>query len=216
MTDSINKKCITVAIVDDQDLIRDAIAELLGMEQHLVVAFLASNGDEALAALATTPVDVLVMDIRMPGDSGIEVLRRLRDKGDETPVLMLTTFDEPQLLLESTAAGAQGFLLKGTSPEQLIAAIESLSDGGVVLEPVSMPVRKARYNYSATPKMDDLTAREIDVLRLMAGGYTNRDIASALHLAEGTIKNYVSDIFEKLDVTDRTKAVLTAITNHLV
>lgn len=205
-----------MAIVDDQDLIRDAIAELLGMEKHLTVTFAAANGDEALAALATTPVDVMIMDIRMPKESGIDVLRRLRKTGDNTPVLMLTTFDEPQLLLESTAAGAQGFLLKGTSPAQLINAIETLSEGGVVLKPISMPTSRPQHKFSASPNVEDLSSREVDVLRLMAGGYSNREIAGALHLAEGTIKNYVSNIFEKLDVTDRTKAVLKAITHHLV
>lgn len=216
MTDKADTERITVAIVDDHELLRDGIAQLLGMSSRLEVALLASNGEEALTALAATPVDVVVMDIRMPGDSGIEILKRLRASGDTTPVLILTTFDEPQLLLESTAAGAQGFMLKDTSPHQLIAAIESLSEGGVVLEPISLPHHEPRYGYSATPKVDDLTARELEILRLMAGGYTNRDIASALHLAEGTVKNYVSDILAKLDVTDRTKAVLRAITNHLV
>lgn len=208
--------CIRIALVEDQELVRDGIAELLGMDDCLEIAIMAANGSEALAALAETPVDVIVMDVRMPGDSGIETLRKLRSGNDSTPVLILTTFDEPELLLQATAAGAQGFMLKDASPEDLIDAIRTLSEGGRVFEPIPMKSVRARHKYSATPHIEDLTGREIEILRLMAGGYSNREIASALHLAEGTIKNYVSTILIKLDAQDRTKAVLKAITNHIL
>lgn len=210
------EKRIRIALVDDQELVRDGIAELLGLDARLETTIMAASGDELLAALADTPVDVIVMDVRMPGDSGIETLRKLRGNRDETPVLILTTFDEPELLLQATAEGAQGFMLKDASPEELIAAIVTLGSGGQVFQPMPMKNIRARMNYSAAPQIEDLTARELDVLRLMAGGYSNRDIATALHLAEGTVKNYVSEILIKLDARDRTRAVLKAITNHIL
>lgn len=216
MNDNSGRKCVRIALVDDQNLVREGIAELLGLDDCLEIAIMAENGDEVIAALAQTSVDVIVMDIRMPGDSGIEALRKLRTAGDTTPVLMLTTFDEPELLLQSTAAGAQGFMLKDTSPESLIAAIWTLSKGGNVLEPIPMQKVRAWHNYSETPQIEDLSRRELEVLQLMAGGYSNREIASALHLAEGTIKNYVSDILAKLNAQDRTKAVLKAITHRIL
>lgn len=209
-------KYIRIALVDDQELVRDGIAELLSMDDCIEVAIMAANGVELIASLPETPVDVIVMDVRMPGKSGIETVRTLRRSGNQTPVLILTTFDEPELLLQSTEAGAQGFMLKDTSQKELMAAIRSLSDGGQLLQPAPVNSIRVRHDYSATPQIEDLTDRELQVLRLMAGGYTNRDIASALHLAEGTIKNYVSEILIKLGARDRTKAVLTAITNHIL
>lgn len=207
---------IRIALVDDQILVRNGIAELLGLDTGLEIVVMAANGSEAREALVDTPVDVIVMDIRMPGDSGIESLQKLRDSGDATPVLMLTTFDEPELLLQSTAAGAPGFMLKDASPEDLISAIRTLSEGGSVLEPISIQPIRARHNYSATPRIEDLSERELDILRLMAGGYSNKEIADVLHLAVGTIKNYVSEILIKLDARDRTRAVLKAITQHIL
>jgi len=210
------EKRVRIALVDDQELVRDGIAELLGLDARLETTIMAASGGELLAALADTPVDVIVMDVRMPGDSGIETLRKLRGNQDETPVLILTTFDEPELLLQATAEGAQGFMLKDASPEELIAAIVTLGSGGQVFQPMPMKKIRARMNYPAAPQIEDLSARELDVLRLMAGGYSNRDIATALHLAEGTVKNYVSEILIKLDARDRTRAVLKAITNHIL
>lgn len=207
---------IRVALVDDQTLVRNGIAELLSMDECLTISVSTANGSDALAALADTSVDVIVMDIRMPRESGIETLRKLRESGASTPVLMLTTFDESELLLQSAAAGAQGFMLKDTSPEDLIAAIHTLYDGGTILEPIPLQPVRARHTYTATPCLEDLSDRELEVLRLMSGGYSNREIANALHLAEGTIKNYVSEILLKLDARDRTKAVLKAITLHIL
>lgn len=209
-------RVIRIALVDDQTLVRDGIAELLSMDDRLTISIAAANGSDVLAALVNIPVDVIVMDIRMPGDSGIETLQKLRDKGVSTPVLMLTTFDETELLLQSAAAGAQGFMLKDTSPENLIAAIHTLNDGGTILEPIPLHSVRTRHAYAATPSLEDLSERELEVLRLMSGGYSNREIANALYLAEGTIKNHVSEILLKLDARDRTKAVLKAITLHIL
>lgn len=211
-----SNRIVRIALVDDQTLVRDGIAELLSMDDRLTISITTANGSDALAALANTPVDVIVMDIRMPGGSGIETLQKLRDTGVSTPVLMLTTFDESELLLQSAAAGAQGFMLKDTSPENLIAAIHTLYDGGTILEPIPLHSVRTRHAYAATPCLEDLTDRELEVLRLMSGGYSNREIANALHLAEGTIKNHVSEILLKLDARDRTKAVLKAITLHIL
>ena len=160
---------------------------------------------------------MILSDIRMPGVDGIEALRQLRERGDATPGLRLTTFDEPELPLQAAAAGAQGFLLKDAAPGDLREAIEQVAAGQVLLQPVSTDPIRSRYRYHAddAPR-ERFTAREVAILRLLAGGYSNREIARAMFLAEGTVKNYVSAILDKLDTRDRTRAVLKAITLRVI
>ena len=206
----------TVALADDQALVRAGLRALLE-RQGIVIAFEAGDGDALLAQLHDTPVDVVLSDIRMPGVDGLEVARRLRDAGDATPVLLLTTFDEPDVLLQATDAGARGFLLKDAAPDDLRDAIVRLAAGETLLQPVSTDPVRARYRYHADDAPRELfTEREVAILRLLAGGYSNKEIARAMFLAEGTVKNYVSTILDKLDTRDRTRAVLKAITLRVI
>ena len=207
---------IRVALADDQALVRAGLRALLE-RQGITIALEASDGGDLLHQLKACPVDVVLSDIRMPGVDGIEALRRLRERGDTTPLLLLTTFDESDLLLHAAEAGAQGFLLKDAAPEDLREAIEKVAGGATLLQPVSTGPIRARYRYHAedAPK-ERFTEREVAVLRLLAGGYSNREIARAMFLAEGTVKNYVSVILEKLDTRDRTRAVLKAITLRVI
>ncbi|HTT06405.1 MAG TPA: response regulator transcription factor [Steroidobacteraceae bacterium] len=208
---------IRVALAEDQDLVREALGALLERSDFEVVLS-AADGVELLERIETTPADVIVSDIRMPGLDGICMVRELRERGNRTPVVMLTTFEESELLLAAVEAGAQAFLLKGASPADLITAIERARRGEQWLSPV---VTKSIYpRLSATMQAEigqiGLGARELEILRLMAGGYSNKEIARTLYLAEGTVKNYASDILAKLGTRDRTRAVLKAITLRLV
>jgi DNA-binding NarL/FixJ family response regulator len=207
---------IEIALADDQALVREGLKSLLhGLGVRTVVE--AADGDALLDALAQQHVQVVVSDIRMPGTGGIEALRRLRERGDVTPVILLTTFDDGALLLEAVEAGAQGFLLKDASPEDLRDAIGAVARGDVLLQPVATAPVRSRYAFHAQDAPKALfTEREVSILRLLAGGYSNKEIARSLFLAEGTVKNYVSDILDKLDTRDRTRAVLKAITLRII
>ena len=207
---------LRIALADDQALVRAGLRALLE-RQGIVVAFEADDGEALLRQLDTTSVDVVLSDIRMPGLDGIAALLRLRERGDATPVLLLTTFDDSDLLLRATEAGAQGFLLKDAAPEELREAIERVARGDSLLQPVSTEAVRARYRFHAAdaPK-ERFSEREVAILRLLAGGYSNKEIARSLFLAEGTVKNYVSTILDKLDTRDRTRAVLKAITLRVI
>jgi DNA-binding NarL/FixJ family response regulator len=208
---------IRVALADDQDLVREglqALLERLGVE----VVLLAADGAELLERIDAAAADVIVSDIRMPGLDGIAMVRELRARGNRTPAVMLTTFEDGDLLLAAVEAGAQGFLLKGASSEDLIAAIDRARRGEQWLSPVAtQPIHPRLASTARTEAAPiDLGARELEVLRLLAGGYSNKEIARSLKLAEGTVKNYVSEILAKLGTRDRTRAVLKAITLRLV
>ena len=207
---------LRIALADDQILVRAGLRALL-QTQGIVVACEADDGEALLAALAATPVDVVLSDIRMPGLDGIQALQRLRARGDATPVLLLTTFDDADLLLRATDAGAQGFLLKDAAPEDLRDAIVRVAAGETLLQPVSTDPVRARYRYrDEDAPRDTFNEREVAILRLLAGGYSNKEIAKAVFLSEGTVKNYVSDILDKLGTRDRTRAVLKAITLRII
>ncbi len=208
---------IRVALADDQALVRAGLKALLESFGDLVVAVEAVDGNELIEALAATPVDVVLSDVRMAGMSGPEAVRRLRAGGDTTPVILLTTFDDSALLLEAVAAGAQGFLLKDAAPEDLHDAIGAVARGQSLLQPVSTDPVRARFAYreQQAPKAN-FSEREVAILRLLAGGYSNKEIARSIFLAEGTVKNYVSEILDKLETRDRTRAVLKAITLRII
>ena len=208
---------IRVALADDQDLVRDALRALLE-RLDLEVVLSAADGAELLERIGATSADVIVSDIRMPGLDGISVVRELRGRGNRTPVVMLTTFEDSNLLLAAVEAGAQGFLLKGASSEDLITAIERAQRGEQWMSPVATQPIQARLAAVVQSEFAqiDLGARELEILRLLAGGYSNKEIARSLNLVEGTVKNYVSGILAKLGTRDRTRAVLRAITLRLV
>jgi DNA-binding NarL/FixJ family response regulator len=210
---------IRVFIADDQMLIRQGIRTLLEMDGNISVVGEAADGAEAVAAMLSTPVDVLLLDIRMPGTDGIDVLRTLAADGALPPTLILTTFDDSDVVLDGIRAGARGFLLKDVSYRQLVAAIRAVASGATVFQPA---VTERLLRAGRTVRIDtdapreQLTAREAEVVRLMAGGYSNREIAAALGTAEGTVKNHVSSILAKFGVRDRTRAVLKALETGLL
>lgn len=206
---------VRIALVDDQDLVREGIKALLALSGRVQVVFEARDGDELLAGIAQQTVDVIVMDIRMPGRDGLAALAELRRAGNPLPALMLTTFDENALFDRAVAAGARGFLRKDVKPEVLVEAIQALAQGGTAFAPEAVAGERVSYPDQGQPHIE-LSEREVSVLRLMAGGYANREIARTLFLAEGTVKNYVSEILDKLDARDRTQAVLRAITRRLI
>ena len=207
---------LRIALVDDQSLVRAGLRALLE-RGGVTVAFEAEDGQALLDTLPSQPVDVVVSDIRMPGMDGIRAVQALRDRRDVTPVLLLTTFDEADLLLRAAQAGAQGFLLKDAEPEELHDAIRRLAAGETLLQPVATDAVRARYRFhDEDVPADTFSRREVAILRLIAGGYSNREIARSLFLAEGTVKNYVSTILEKLGTRDRTRAVLKAITLQVI
>lgn len=200
---------IRIALADDQALIRTGLAALLGGQTGLQVCVQAADGGALLDAVAATPVDVIVSDIRMPRMSGLELVRALRERGDTTPVLLLTTFDEPALLQAARASGAQGYLLKDAAPEELRTAIDALAAGQTRLSPISLHAARATSREPA--RAAQLTERELSILRLVAGGYSNKEIGKALNISDGTVRNHLTDILAKLDARDRTHAVLKSI-----
>jgi len=218
------KKTIRVALVDDQQLIRQGIAGLLSLSDDIEIVWQAEDGEQAQELLKNNvtnddsmeepAVDVLLLDIRMPKLSGIELVKILRSQGSQLPILMLTTFDDSELFMQSLQAGANGFLLKDVSLDKLLNAVKTLADGGFVAEPVVM--KQLNKGIDVSPVLDKLTDKELRVLKLMAGGFSNKEISASIFLAEGTVKNHVSSILAKLNTRDRTRAVLTALNEGLI
>jgi DNA-binding NarL/FixJ family response regulator len=210
---------IRVLIADDQMLIRQGIRTLLEMDRGISVVAEAADGAETVDKVLGTAVDVLLLDIRMPGQDGIEVLRALSAREALPATLILTTFDDSDVVLDGIRAGARGFLLKDVSYQQLLAAIRAVAGGATVFQPaVTERLLRAgsALRIDAEAPRERLTAREAEVVRLMAGGYSNREIGQALGTAEGTIKNHVSSILAKFGVRDRTRAVLKALESGLL
>jgi DNA-binding NarL/FixJ family response regulator len=207
---------IRVLIADDQTLVRQGIRGLLQLSGEVEVVGELEDGATALQQIRSLRPDVALLDVRMPRLTGLDVLRALRQGGDATPVILLTTFDDDEVLLEGVRGGIAGFLLKDVGADQLVQALRTVAGGGTLILP-AVSERAARYvkrqgtTFEAAELPDRLTRREQEILRLMAGGYSNREIAEALGTAEGTIKNHASSILSKLGVRDRTRAVLKAL-----
>ncbi|WP_223881034.1 response regulator [Nesterenkonia ebinurensis] len=220
MTEQHTGTAVRVMVVDDQTLVRQGIRTLLELGGITVMAE-AGDGAEALTLLDEAAEDqvpeVVLLDLRMPRYDGLWLLQQLQAAGREIPVLVLTTFDDDTLVLEALRAGARGYLLKDVTVEQLAAAVQALAEGGTLIAP-SITDRLLRAIKSAPAPagasgvvVESLTEREVEVLRLVAEGYSNRQIADLVHLAEGTVKNHISSILIKLGARDRTNAVLRAI-----
>jgi DNA-binding NarL/FixJ family response regulator len=204
---------LRIALADDQALIRHGLKALLETLGGIQVVVEADSGDSLLEALAIHCVDAVLADIRMPGRSGVSALRALRQRGNLVPVILLTTFDDPSALKEGISAGAAGYLLKDAQPETLKHVLESAVRGQRIFQPG--PTISLQTPAQHAPK-SDLTAQEAAVLRLVAGGYSNKEVARHLSISVGTVKNHVSDILRKLDARDRTHAVLKAIAARLL
>lgn len=211
---------IRVLLVDDQELIRQGIQLLLDLEDDMLVVGDVGTSEDAVAFAKEQGVDVVLMDVRMPGMGGIEATRLIREHHPQTKVLILTTFEDETYLFEGLTAGASGYLLKDTSSEHLTLAIRSVANGSGFLQPEAVAKVVAAYKHLANePKRRDeanrslpspLTQREQEILAYIVTESTNREIAEALFLTEGTVKNYVTSILSKLDVSDRQSARLKA------
>jgi DNA-binding NarL/FixJ family response regulator len=212
---------VRVCLVDDQTLVRHGIRSLLGLAGDIEVVAEAGDGAEGVAMVAEHRPDVVLLDLRMPRHDGMWALGELRARGLDVPVLVLTTFDDDELVLRALRAGARGYLLKDVTLDQLVGAVRTLAAGGTLISPaITERLLRAVPGVPAPPDdgvpVQELSARELEVLRLLAGGYANREIAQVLVLAEGTVKNHVSNVLLKLGTRDRTRAVLRALHHGLL
>jgi DNA-binding NarL/FixJ family response regulator len=209
---------IRVLLADDQALVRGGFRLILEAESDIEVVAEAADGEQAVAAALDTKPDLVLMDIRMPVLDGIEATRRLVPQLGDTRVVMLTTFDLDDYVVDAFRAGASGFLLKTSPPPQLVAAIRTVHAGDGLLAPASTRRLIEQFTQPASPgpKLQALTARESDVLRLLARGLSNAEIADTLIVAEQTVKTHVGRILAKLALRDRAQAVVFAYESGLV
>lgn len=208
---------IRVMLVDDQKLMREGLRILLELEPDLQVVSEAGDGHAALAAYADAFPDVVLMDVRMPGMDGVEATWRLRERWPEARIIILTTFDDEEYVFEGLRAGALGYLLKDVSGRELADAVRKVAAGGALIEPSVARKVLAEFARLAPPARateqalpEPLSEREQEILRFLSLGLSNREIAGRLNLAEGTVKNYVTAILQKLGVRDRTQAAVRA------
>ena len=206
---------IRVALAEDHTLVRDGIRTLLGLVADIELVGEAADGEETLRLVEAVKPDVLLLDMRMPRGDGRHVVGELARRGVLPTTLILTTFDDEEAALDVIAAGARGFLLKDIKLETLVQAVRTVAAGGTMMRPGlserAERVLMERGGSVATSTDGDITTREREVLRLLVAGYSNREIGRALFVAEGTVKNHVSNILAKLGVRDRTRAVLKAV-----
>lgn len=206
---------IRVMLVDDQTLVRQGVRSLLALSSDIEVIAEAPDGETAVQQVPEVKPDVLLLDMRMPGMSGLDLLRKLKEQGTQPPTLILTTFDDDELVLGGLQAGALGYLLKDVALEELVDAIKAVSEGRSIVKPMVTErllngLQGVKNEFSSLDQPDPLTERETEILRLMAAGFSNKEIANSLRVAEGTVKNHVSNILSKMGVRDRTRAVLKA------
>jgi len=215
-------RVIRVVLVDDQEIVRAGIGRILGPPDGFEVVAECGDGQEAVAAVAATAPDVVLMDIRMPRVDGLEATALIRQVDDPPPVLVLTTFDEDRVLWGAIEAGVSGFLLKDASAEDLIAATRAVAAGGAWFDPSVAPRVLEAYRDRVAPanrerqRLDQLTERENAVLRLMARGAANQEIGETLFVSEATVKSHVGSIFAKLGVRDRAAAIVFAFDHGIV
>lgn len=208
-----------ILLCDDQAIIRDGLEMLLTLERDMQVVGSASDGAEAIELAAQKQPDLILMDLKMPGVNGIEATRNIRARFPHIKILVLTTYDDDEWVFDAIRAGASGYLLKDTPRQKIIEAIRGTMDGRSFLDPAVagklMNQISSNQKQPASILAEKLTERELDVLRLIAKGFNNSDIAGQLHLSEGTVRNHVSAILEKLGVSDRTQAAVIAIQHGL-
>ena len=210
---------IKIIISDDQAIIRDGLEMLMKLENDIEVLGLAQDGAEAVELVAANPPDLVLMDLKMPGMNGVEATRRIRANYPDVKVLVLTTYDDDEWVFDAIRAGASGYLLKDTPREKVIEAIRGTVTGKSYVDPLVvgklLDQVASKQEQPETLITDKLTERELDVLRLIAHGSANAEIAEKLHLSEGTIRNHVSAILSKLEISDRTQAAIIAIRHGL-
>jgi len=210
-------------IVDDQELFREGLLTLLSVQKDFDVISQASSGEESILSATKTNPDVILMDLRMPGIGGVEAIKRILHQHPEIKIIVLTTFDEDELVFDALHAGAVGYLLKDVSPEKLFDAIRTANKGEYYLLPSI--TAKVMAEFTKTPRIknlptndnfENLSRRELEILQMVASGMSNKEIASSLVIAEGTVKNHLTNIFSKLDAKDRMHAVMIAKKNRLL
>ena len=208
-----------IIICDDQAVVRDGLELLLNLEKDIEVLGTARDGAEALELVENVQPDLVLMDLKMPGMNGIEATRQIRAKFPQVKVLVLTTYDDDEWVFDAIRSGASGYLLKDTPREKVIEAVLGTAGGKSFVDPAVagklLDKVSSRGTQPSSLLTEQLTAREVDVLRLLAKGLSNAEIAGQLHLSEGTVRNHVSAILDKLGVSDRTQAAVIAIQHGL-
>ena len=209
---------IRVAIADDHSLVRQGLRRYLDMAEGIEVVGEAANGQELVDLVGKEEPDIALVDIRMPEMDGLEAARKIRETHPKTGVIMLTAYDDRQFVVEAVRSGARGYVLKARDAEHLIQTVRLVAGGNMVIDPQlvvaladELSVAKDRDR-----KAETLTAREVEVLQLLAFGHTNKDIADQLFISPDTVKTHLEHIFEKLGASDRTAAVAEALRRHLI
>lgn len=215
---------IRIMITDDQRLMREGLKTILDLEQDMTVVQLAENGRDALNKIDEAQPDVILMDIRMPIMDGVECTGIIKQQYPSVKVIILTTFDDDEFIIEALKNGAVGYILKDLSSEKLVGAIRDAYEGNSIMQPeiaakviahITGTMKEPVYNNTASKlkNTDELTSREKDVLQLVGKGMSNLEISKILYISEGTVKNYISNLYAKLEVNDRSKLTLYAIEN---
>ncbi len=212
---------INVYLVDDQNLVRQGVRALLELADGITVVGEADGGEQAINDIPKVQPDVVLLDMRMPAVSGLDVLNALKKADQLPPTIILTTFDDDELVLAGVKSGAKGYLLKDVPLEDLVEGIKKVAAGETLIRPqvtkkILRGIEDLKMDFISFDIPEALTTRETEILRLMAGGHSNKEIANSLFVAEGTVKNHVSNILSKIGVRDRTRAVLKALEFGLI
>jgi DNA-binding NarL/FixJ family response regulator len=212
---------IRVLIADDQAIARQGLQVILSVEADIEVVGLAQDGQEAVDMAAKLQPDLVLMDLKMPRLNGVQATKAIKEKFPNVAVLVLTTYDMDDWLANAIRSGANGYLLKDTPPQEIVSAIRGTVQGKSYVDPnvagkVLQQMQQSPVAQSRLELTEPLTERELDVLKLLAKGLSNQEIAESLHLSEGTVRNYLSTLFSKLGVSDRTKAAVLAIQHGLI
>lgn len=210
-------KPVNIIIIDDHSLVREGIKQLLELDGDIKVIGEAGNGEEGIELIKITNPDVVLLDINMPKMNGLQMLQKLKENNIKVKVLILTIHNEIEYLAKAVEIGINGYVLKDSDSEILKKAIFTVNEGETYIQPSLAPLLNEKLsNQEENPAINDLTKREIEVLKLLAEGLFNKEIAYKLSISEKTVKNHVSNIFRKIEVFDRTQAAVFAIKNNLV
>lgn len=213
---------IRIAIIDDQPIVRQGLAMVLGSEKDIEVVAKGGDGFEAIEICSKNCIDVILMDIKMPSLNGVEATRKIKEQHPNVKIIILTTFNEDEYIFEALKYGASGYLLKDALPEKISEAIRIVYNGGAQIQPdVAVKVVEKFKSYGEKhevqdKRIEDLTEREIDIIRCVGEGKSNREIAKELFISEGTVKNHITNILNKLSLRDRTQLAIFSINNNLV